>query len=178
MVVDDLVRGYAEALLKVAQTEGELDRVEDELFRFGKLLESEHGLKQALSDPSLDRSQRVKIVDDLLAGKVSPHTAGLVSFVVSQDRGRQLPQIIEELSRIAAEARQQVLAEVRSAVPLDDNQRTKLAEALSKATGKNVELKVLIDPSVIGGVYAKVGDTIIDGTVRRKLERLKEEVKA
>lgn len=178
MPQDELVHGYAEALFKVAQTEGDLDRVEDELFRFGKLLETNHELKQALADSNIDRAQRVKVLDELLADKVSPHTLGLVTFIVAQDRARQLPQILEELSRIAAEARKSVLAEVRTAVPLDDNQRTKLADALSKATGMNVELKVLIDESVIGGIYAKVGDIIIDGTVKRRLEQLKEQVKA
>lgn len=178
MATDELVHGYAEALFKVAQTEGDLDRVEDELFRVGKLLESNHELKQALSDQALDRAQRVKILEELLAEKVSPHTLGLMTFIVAQGRGRQLPQILEELSLIAAEARMHVLAEVRTAVPLDDGQRAQLADALSKATGKTVELKVLVDESVIGGIYAKVGDTIIDGTVKRRLEQLKEQVKA
>jgi F-type H+-transporting ATPase subunit delta len=177
-MADELVRGYAEALFKVAQTEGDLDRVEDELYRVGKLLESHHELKQALADRSVDRAQRVKVVDDLLADSVSPHTLGLITFIVAQDRARQLPQILEELSRIAAESRKSVLAEVRSAVPLDKDQREQLVKALNKATGMNVELKVLVDESVIGGIYAKVGDTIIDGTVKRRLEQLKEQVKA
>jgi F-type H+-transporting ATPase subunit delta len=88
-----------------------------------------------------------------------------------------LPQILDELSDLAAESRQSVVAEVRSAVPLDDSQRQQLASALSKATGKKVEVKVLIDPSVIGGIVSKVGDTVIDGSVRRRLEQLKEQVR-
>ncbi len=178
MASDSLVRGYAEALFRVVQAEGELDRVEDELFRFGKVLESNHELKQALSDQSIDKVQRAKILDELLSDKVSPHTLGLLSFVVEQGRGRQLPQILSGLSDIAAEARKHVVAEVRSAVPLKDKQRDQLARALSKATGKNVEVKVLIDPSVIGGVVAKIGETIIDGTIRRRLEQLKEQVRS
>jgi F-type H+-transporting ATPase subunit delta len=174
---DELITGYAEALFKVVQAEGELDRVEDELFRFGKLLESNHELKQALSDQSIDKIQRVKVLDELLSDKVSPHTLGLLAFVVEQGRARQLPQILKGLSDLAAEARNSVVAEVRSAVPLDAKQRKELAAALSKATGKKVEVKVLVDPSVIGGIVAKVGDTVIDGTVRRRLEQLKEQVR-
>jgi F-type H+-transporting ATPase subunit delta len=177
-MADELVHGYAEALVKVAQTEGVLDKVEDELFRFGKLLETNHELKQALADSNSPRSERIKVLDELLADKVSRHTMGLVTFIVAQDRARQLPQILEEVSRIAAEARKSVLAEVRSAVPLDDDQSRQLADALSKATGMNVTVKVLVDESVIGGIYAKVGDTIIDGTIKRRLEQLKEQVKA
>jgi len=177
MVSQGLIHGYAEALFRVVQAEGELDRVEDELYRFGKVLESNHELKQALSDQSIDRAQRTKVLDALLADKVSPHTLSLLSFVVEQGRGRQLPQILEELSTLAADARDSVVAEVRSAVPLDDDQRTKLAEALSKSTGKKVEVKVLIDPSVIGGVVAKVGDTVIDGSIRHRLDQLREQIR-
>lgn len=177
MASDELIRGYAEALFRVVRAEGELDRVEDELFRFGKILEKNHELRQALSDQSMERAQRTKILEDLLEDKVSAHTLGLLTFIVAQGRGRQLTQILEELSTIAAEARNFVVAEVRTAVPLDDKQRTELASALSKATGKQVEVKVLVDPAVIGGVVAKIGDTVIDGSIKRRLEQLREQVR-
>jgi F-type H+-transporting ATPase subunit delta len=172
----ELVRGYAEALFNVVRAEGELDRVEDELYRFGKLLESNHELKQALADRGIDRSRRIEVLEDLLADRVSDHTLSLLTFIVTQGRARQLPQILEELSSLAAEARNSVVAEVRSAIPLDDRQRKELAEALGKATGKSVEIKVLLDPTVIGGISAKVGDTVIDGTVKRRMEQLKKQV--
>ncbi|MEA2477802.1 MAG: F-type H+-transporting ATPase subunit delta [Actinomycetota bacterium] len=174
---EELIRGYAEALFRVVQAEGEVDRVEDELYRFGKLLETNHELKQALADQGIDRAQREKILDALLADKVSPHTLSMLQFIVGQGRARQLPQILEMVSEIAAEARNSVVAEVRSAVPLDDGQRKELQTALSKATGKDVTVKVLIDPSVIGGLVAKVGDTVIDGTVKRRLEQLRDQVR-
>lgn len=177
MAKDELIHGYAEALFRVVQAEGELDRVEDELYRFGKVLESSHELKQALSDQSIDKHQREKVLEELLSDKVSPHTLGLLNFIVTQGHARRLPQILSELSDIAAEARKHVVAEVRSAIPLDDGQRDKLAKALSDATGKSVEVKVLVDPSVIGGVVAKIGDTVIDGSVRRRLEQLKDQVR-
>ncbi len=176
-MADALVRGYAEALFRVVQAEGELDRVEDELYRFGKILESNHELKQALSDRSMEKTQRVKILEELLQEKVSPHTLSMVTFVVEQERARHLPEILEELSRLAAEAREAVVGEVRSAVPLDEAQQAALASALSQTTGKNVTVKVIVDPSVIGGISAKVGDTVIDGTVKRRLEQLKEQVR-
>jgi len=177
MASNELIRGYAEALFRVVRAEGELDRVEDELFRFGKILEKNHELRQALSDQSMERAQRTKILEDLLEDKVSAHTLGLLTFIVTQGRGRHLPQILEELSTIAAEARNFVVAEVRTAVPLDDKQRSEMAKALSKATGKHVEVKVLVDPSVIGGVVAKIGDTVIDGSIKRRLEQLREQVR-
>ncbi|MCA1707071.1 MAG: F0F1 ATP synthase subunit delta, partial [Actinobacteria bacterium] len=123
---DELVSGYAEALFRVLQAEGELDSVEDELYRFGKLLDDNYELKRALSEQGVDHATRVKILEELLGNKVSPHTIGLLTFIVAQDRARELPQILEEVSRIAAESRDSALAEVRSAVPLDDEQRTQL----------------------------------------------------
>jgi F-type H+-transporting ATPase subunit delta len=174
---EDLIRGYAQALFNVVSAEGELDRVEDELFRFGKVLQTNHELKQSLSDQSLEVAQREKVLEELLEGKVSPHTLGLVKFIVAQGRARQLPQILEGLSQLAAEARNTVVAEVRSAVPLDSKQRDRLEKSLSKATGKKVEVKVIVDPSLIGGVVTKVGDTVIDGTIKRRLEQLREQVR-
>lgn len=178
MAAQGLIRGYAEALFRVLQAEGDLDRVENELYHFGKTLESNHQLRQALSDQAVPRAKREEILEDLLEGKATSHTIGLLSFIVAQGRGRQLPQILEELSDIAAEARQHVVAEVRSAVSLDEKQRDDLATALSKATGKNVEVKVVVDPSVIGGIVSTIGDTVIDGSVRRRLEQLREQVRS
>jgi F-type H+-transporting ATPase subunit delta len=177
-VAQGLVQGYAEGLFRVLQAEGELERVENELYHFGKTLESNHELRQALSDQSVPRNKRVQVIEEILEGKASPHTIGLVSFIVTQGRGRQLSQILDELSDLAAEARQHVVAEVRSAVSLDEKQRDDLAVALGKATGKNVEVKVVVDPSVIGGIVAKVGDTVIDGSIKRRLEQLKDQVRS
>ncbi len=177
MAKDELVPGYAQALFHIVKAEGELDRVEDEMYRLGKLLESNHELKQALSDQSVDLAQRDKMLEELLAGKISPHTIEMTKFVLGQGRGRQLPQIFEEVSRLAAEARESVVAEVRSAVALDDKQSAELAKALSQATKKKVTVKVIVDPSLIGGVVAKVGDTVIDGSVKSRLEQLKTQVR-
>lgn len=177
MAKDELIQGYAQALFSVVQAEGELDRVEDELYRFGKILETNHELKQALSEESVDIAQREKVLDELLGERVSPHTLGLVKFIVAQGRARQLPQILEQLANLAAEARERVVAEVRTAIPLDDKQQEELAKALDQATGKKVELKVIVDPSVIGGIVATVGDTVIDGSVRKRLDLLKQRVK-
>lgn len=177
MASDEVIHGYAEALFNVVQAEGEIEPVEDELYRFGKILEGNHELKQALSDKSIDSGQRIKVLEDLLADKVSPHTLGLLTFIVGQGRARQMPQILQELSELASEARNAVVAEVRSATPLDPRQRAALQSALSKATGKKVAVKVMVDPSLIGGIVAKIGETIIDGSVKRRLEQLKDQVR-
>jgi len=168
------VDAYAQALLQVAKAEGSLDTVEDELFRVARTLEGNDSLRSALTDQAIPIDRRQGIVEDLLSGKASPVTTALVSFVVGAGRGRDLPAIIDRLVQEAAEERSEAVAEVRSAIPLNEDQRTRLAAALSRATGKQVSVKVIVDPSVLGGVVSTVGDIVIDGSVRHRLDQLKE----
>ena len=172
-MTDERTHAYAEALLAVARSEGSLADVEDELFRFARVLESNDELRTTLTDAALPVSRRQQIVEDLLGGRANPTTTALVSMVVGTGRSRDLPAIIDELvKRSAAEGNKEV-AEVRSAVDLTDDQKQRLAAALEAKTGKKVELKVIIDPTVLGGLVAQVGDTVIDGSVRTKLDQLK-----
>ena len=172
----DLARGYAQALFQVARAEGALEDVEDELFRFARILENEAHLREALTDQGLPPEHRAKMVLELLGPKASPHTTNIIAFLVQQGRARELPKIIDSLVRLAAEERNKAVAEVRSAVPLDGDTRDKLKEAIALATGKQVELKVLVDPAVIGGLLVRVGDQIYDGTVRRRLQMAREHI--
>ena len=172
----DLARGYAQALFQIAQAEGALEQVEDELFRFARIVENETRLREALTDPSVESEHRAKMVQELLGNKVSPHTLNIIAFIVQQGRARELSKIIDSLVQLAAEERSRAVAEVRSAVPLDGEQREKLKEAIARATGKQVEVKVLIDSTVIGGLLVRVGDQIFDGTVRRRLQLAREHI--
>jgi len=172
--VADRNDAYAAALLEIAKAEGSLETIEDELFRFARTLEGNDELRTTLSDPTIPVERRQAIVDQLLGGRASPITTALVSFVVGAGRSRNLPDIIDRLVARAAEERREAVAEIRTAYPLDPERRQKLVEALEKATGKHISMKEIIDPSVLGGVVATVGDTVIDGTVRHRLEQLRE----
>lgn len=169
----DRIDGYARALFEVARAEGNLDEVEDELFRFARNVETTDELRNALTDELIPVAKRQSIVEDLLGGKASPTTVQLVSMVVGAGRGRELPAIIDRLVQRASSAKSLEVAQVRSAVPLTEDQQDRLAAALANATGKQVNLKVVIDPSVLGGLVATVGDTVIDGSVRTALDHLK-----
>jgi F-type H+-transporting ATPase subunit delta len=172
------VDGYAAALFEVARAEGALAVVEDELFKLGDVLAQSDDLRATLTDATLPADKRQAIVADLLAkGKATPITTSLVSFVVGAGHSRDLPAIIASLVERAASDRQHSVAEVRSAVPLDDDQRSRLAAALSRNLGKDVEVKVHVDPSVLGGLSARVDDVVIDGTVRHRLDQLKETIR-
>jgi F-type H+-transporting ATPase subunit delta len=171
-VADDRSHAYAEALLAVARAEGATGEVGDELFRFARVLETNDELRTTLTDQQLPVSRRQQIVEDLLGGRAHPVTTTLVSMVVGAGRARDLPAIIDDLVGLAAAEGNKEVAEVRSAVDLTDDQKQRLAAALEAATGKQVELKVIIDPSVLGGLVAQVGDTVIDGSVKSRLQQL------
>ena len=167
---------YAEALIGIADAEGHVERIENELFRVARSFESSEELRTALTDPAIPVERRIGIVEDLLAGKALPLTMAIVSFIGAAGRARDLPAIADAYVALAAERRAEAVAEVRSAIPLDEEQQRRLAEALGKATGKRISIKVIIDPSVLGGLVARVGDTVIDGSVRHRLDQLKESV--
>ena len=170
----DLVRSYAEALFRVALAEGELDAVERQLFAFAKLLERETRVREALSDPSLPTENKRTLIDDTLGDHAHPIAVNLLGFLVEQGRARELGEIVEALTEVAAETRQRAVAEVRVAIPLDEARVEKLADALSKAAGRPIEVRVVVDPSVIGGAVATIGDEIFDGSVRSRLLEARE----
>ncbi len=173
--MSERVDAYAVALFEVARAEGALETVEDELFRIARTFEANEELRSTLTDPSIPVDRRLSIVDDLLGGgRASPVTTALVSFVVAAGRSRDLPAIIDKLVERAANERQEVVAEVRTAIPIDAALSERLAAALSSATDKRVSIKAVVDPTVLGGVVARIGDTVFDGSVRHRLDQMKE----
>ena len=172
-MTDDRSHAYAGALLAVARSEGNVAEVGDELFRFAQLLETNDELRTTLTDAQLPVSRRQQIVEDLLGGRANPVSTALVSMVVGAGRARDRAAIIDDLVQLSAAEDNREVAEVRSAVELTDDQKQRLAAALEAKTGKQIELKVIIDPSVLGGLVAQVGDTVIDGSVKTRLAQLK-----
>jgi F-type H+-transporting ATPase subunit delta len=170
------VEAYAHALLEVGRAEGQLAEIEDELFRFARTFEGSDELRVALSDPLLPAERRVAVVEDLLGGKALQVSAALASFIVAAGRTTDLPAIVDRFVELAAAERRRAVAEVRSAINLTSEQVERLRLALNQATGKEVEVKVVVDPSVLGGLVAKVGDFVIDGSVRHRLEQLREQI--
>ena len=168
------IDAYAQAMLEVTRAEGHVGAVEDDLFRLARSFEGSDELRMALTDPHLPVERRIAVIDELMGGKAIATSTARVSMLVAAGQGGDLPQIIDRFLELAASEREHEVAEVRSAIELSDDQTTRLAAALGKATGKNVEVKVVVDPSVLGGLVARVGDTVIDGSVRHRLDQLKE----
>ena len=167
------VSGYADAVLAVARAEGAQAEVEDELARFADALRSSDELQSTLADSAIDVERRLRITEDLLGGRALPATAALVSLVVGAGRGGELVDIIDAAIDRAAAGRNRRVARVRSAVELTAGQRARLAEAIKASSGLEVEIQTIVDPSVVGGVVTEIGDDVIDGSVRSRLQQMR-----
>lgn len=168
------IRGYAERVFQELADHRELDEVEDELFRFARVLEDNPSLRQVLEDTNFSREARIDVLSDLLGSRVQKSTLRLSSYVLRAGRLRNLIGVFDWLVDLVAEERGRRVAEVRSAVALSDEEQQRLGASLSRLVGRAVEVRVIIDESVIGGVLISTGDLFIDGTVRLRFERLRD----
>lgn len=174
----DRIEGYSAGIVDIASGEEELARVEDELLTIARAIEESGELRSSLTDPLLPLDKKQAIVDDLIGTRAASLTVGLVQLIVGQGHASDLPDIAMSVARAAAASRDKALAEVRSAVPLDDETVTRLRGALSNATGKDVEVKVVVDPKVVGGLVARVGDTVIDGSLAKRIDSARQAVRS
>lgn len=163
----------AQAAFIVAQDNGSLDAVEEEIFRFGRAVDASPELQMALTDPSLSATAKAKIVADLLTGRTADATEKTISYAVGHLHGRRIGDSLDDLARAAAAQRNRIVAVVRVAQPLDDEQQRRMTAALARLTGREVRLSVAVDPSVLGGAHVTVGDDVIDGTIASRLDQAK-----
>jgi len=167
--------GYAAALFDIARAEGDVDSFVDEFYAAAKTISANSELRDVLSDPAIPIARRQGTVTELLGTRVSGAVVASINFVVAVGQAKFLDVLASLLAEIAAEEEGTVVAEVRSAVALDAGQVTRLEIALSEATGKRVEAKIMTDPSLMGGLVAKIGDTIFDGSVKGRLDDVREQ---
>jgi F-type H+-transporting ATPase subunit delta len=174
MAHDPINSGYARALLEMAQAEGVTARVEEELFRLRELLKKNSELLEFLKDPNVKHEGKRKALSELFQGRVHPLVLNMLMTLSDQDRGGRVLNVIEEFSASATAATQNVSGEVTTAIPLDDATLGRLAAELSRITGKSVQLFQKVDPAILGGAIVQVGEQIIDGSLRRKLNQIRE----
>jgi F-type H+-transporting ATPase subunit delta len=165
-----------DALFAAAERQGILDDVEDELFRFERIIDGEGELAGLLDDRSVATERRVALLDSVLADKVQLVTHDLLAHAVSSDRRRALPFALEDLLKSAAARRERSIARVISAVMLTDAQEQRLAAALSQMYGRAISVRTAVDPAVLGGLIVRVGDEVIDGSVATRLSRARDAV--
>ena len=171
---EERLDGYASAVLESIRDERDLGEIEDELFRFSRVVAGSDELRAVLESRDVPAGTRRRIVVDLLSSKASAATTAMAAYATTIGRPRDYQDLLEALvARVASETNRR-LAEVRSAVELDDAQQRRLADALARAVGHDVDVRVTVDPSLIGGFVATIGDTVVDGSARHQLEVLKD----
>ena len=165
---------YADAMIALGNAEGDPSSLEADLHNFASAVAGSEELQNSLSDSSMPAASRQQVVEDLLAGKASKASAAAISMIVGAGRAGDLPEIARAMSSKMAGGRGAAYAEIRSAVPLSEDQTKRLEKALSEKVGRPVTARVTIDPSVVGGIVTQIGDTVIDGSVRRRLNQMRE----
>jgi ATP synthase F1 delta subunit len=167
------IGGFATALHEDDST-AELESMEDELFRFARIVQSTPGLRGALVDRDLSVEARQALATQLLEGKVLPGTLDLVRYVVAGGRARDIVGSLDWLVEQTAKARGWRIARVRAASTVEDAQQSELAESLGALAGAPVELQVVIDPSLLSGAVIQIGDLQVDASARGKIDALRE----
>ncbi len=167
------LRGYADRVFEELD-DAAVDRVGDEMFALSRLLDRTESLRHVLADTDVPYRARAAVLEDLLAGRAAPATLRLARYVLRNGRTRDPVGTFEWLVELAARERGMRLAEVRSAVELDTAELARLATALGRLVARRVTVRVVVDPTVVGGLLVSVGDLVIDGTVRLRLERLRD----
>jgi F-type H+-transporting ATPase subunit delta len=164
------------AIAAGAEADGRLDDLEDELFRFGRITAAEPELRGVLVDRRVPGERKAGLLTDLLENRTTHATLRLVTEAVTNPRGRTLERELEMFGRVVAERRSRLIALVRTAAELSEDQRTRLAAALSAQYDRDVHLNIEVDPTVLGGMSIKIGDEEIDGTIARRLADIRRRI--
>lgn len=164
------------ASLAEAEKQGTLDDIENEIFLFSRTVAANGELELALSDPAVSNNARDLLLDDLLKNRMNKAGLGDVKYVLSHRHGKSVSDALGGLVEMAASRRGKLLAEVVSAVPLDQDQTARLTKALEQIYGRSISVQNEVDSDVIGGIAVRVGDDLIDGTVAESLEQARRRI--
>jgi F-type H+-transporting ATPase subunit delta len=172
-----LGRRYAKAIFDLGSSQGSLDHIGRDLRTLTAAMRESSELAQTLSSPAIRRSDRRKVIDALLARmSAHPTTKNTIYLLLDRERLGSLTLISKEIDRMIEAKAGRVSAEVVSAKPLDPAQLSQITSALEKLSGKRVSVASRQDPELLGGVVAKVGDTVYDGSLRTQLRNLRDEL--
>lgn len=174
MIERRIVRRYAAALFAAAAKAHAVDQVETDLELIGLTLQSSPALWETITSPIVPTEKKRAILEDIFKDKVHEISLSYLWLLVNKRREEAALQTEEEYVLLANDARGIVEAEATIAKPLDEAEQEQLASKLSSITGKQIRLECKIDPTVIGGVLVRIGDRVIDGSVKGQLEALRE----
>jgi F-type H+-transporting ATPase subunit delta len=170
---DQVARVYAGALLEAAREAGSVERVGKDFKAFADALDASQPLRAVLFDPQIEVSAKQRVVGALTGG-VDPLLANTLSLLLDKGRQAAIDGVCREYERLAAEEAGVVAVEVTSAVTLTLDAEERIVRRIEEATGRRPKLEKRVDETIIGGLVLRVGDVIIDGSVRSRLQQLRE----
>jgi F-type H+-transporting ATPase subunit delta len=169
-LVDAMEELGRDSALGAAEARGELDGVEDELFRFGRIVAGDPALSRVLGDRAAPAAGKTALLDELLGSRVSPVTRLLLRTRLTSPAVGTPEVAIERLSEAASARRGRSVAHVTAAAPLSAEQERRLADVLGRVYGRTIGVQVTVEPSLLGGLVIRVGDEVIDGSIAHRLE--------
>ena len=177
MVTGSLARRYARAVMEIGTAHGNLDQIGADLRSLAHAMHTSAELVTVLTNPAIRRADRRKVIEALLGRLGATQlTKTVVSLLLDRERLASLPSISRELDTMIEARAGRVSAEVTSAQPLSKGQVESITSALEKISGKKVDLVKREDPALLGGVVAKLGDTVYDGSLRTQLRTLRDDL--
>jgi F-type H+-transporting ATPase subunit delta len=174
MLNQAVARRYARALFDLAQEKGVLEQVAGELELVAKIIETDGYLRAVMNDVLISPTQKHNLVEKVFGGKVSALVLNFLFLVVRKRREANIPEMSRAFQDLANEARGVVEVEVRSAIELPEETVKALEGKLVAKLGKRVKFQTQVAPELIGGLVVRVGDTLMDGSIRTRLRRMRE----
>ena len=168
-------RMYARALFEAAQEAGRVDAVSADLAAFGQAMEDVPELRAFLRNPQIEPTGKAAVLDQL-AAEADELARNFVRLAAEKGRAGEIPEISAELEALVARAQNRLAVELTTAHELSDDEATSIVQAIEKASGRTVEATRTVDPKLIGGIVLQVGSHRADGSVRGRLERLRQEL--
>ncbi|HEU0002390.1 MAG TPA: ATP synthase F1 subunit delta [Ktedonobacteraceae bacterium] len=168
-------RRYAEAIFEIAREHNTIDRTLDDVQGIASLF-SKRKLAYLLNEPKIPAQRKENAIRQALASKVLPTSLNLALLVVQRELVEAMPNIARELAQLVLNYKNQAVAEVTTAAPMDEQQLKQVTQALEHMTGKTILMQTKVQPEILGGVIARVGDQIIDGSIRHRLAALKQQL--
>lgn len=167
-------RRYAQAVFQLAQERGELEDWLADLTVLAQSLENRE-FAEFLDAPQVHSGKKVEVVKETLGKAVNPLALNLISLLATRSITRILPQIADQFQELLDRHQGFERAEIVSSIALDDQQQRRITDLLEKIAGKDVKLTASVEPQVLGGFVARVGDRVVDVTTKTKLERMRRE---
>ena len=175
MLKGAIARRYAGAMFELARKQDSLERTLDDVQEIARLF-SRRTLAYLLREPKVPAQRKEKVLREALSSRVLPISLNLTLLVVQRGLVDLMPNIAAELRQMVLDYRNQATAEVTTATQMDEQQQALVKQALEKRTGKTILLQTRVDPDILGGVVARVGDQVIDGSVQQRLQALKRQL--